>query len=242
MKLLIPVCELDNYKSRNKIPLKCEICHKTFYRSKNEIQWSLKCSYKKCLRVCSKKCRSILRNTCVPALCKTCNKSIKRKKSSLRSKNIFCSSSCFAKYNNTHKTTGYRRSKLEKWIEGKLTGLYPKLEIHYNKINTINSELDIYIPSLKLAFELNGIFHYEPIYSEEKLKKTQNNDHRKFQGCLEKKIELCIIDVSKVKYFKPKTSEYFLKIITDIINKKHADSEGIEPTPDIMPNLFSKQV
>jgi len=45
--------------------------------------------------------------------------------------------------------------------------LYPDLVIHFNKKDAINSELDIYIPSLKLAFELNGIFHYEPIFGKE---------------------------------------------------------------------------
>ena len=77
--------------------------------------------------------------------------------------------SCAATYNNKNKTHGTRRSKLECFIEKKLSELYPDLTIHYNQKDTINSELDIYIPSFKLAFELNGIFHYEPIYGEEKL-------------------------------------------------------------------------
>ena len=79
---------------------------------------------------------------------------------------------------------------------------YPNLEIHYNRKDAINSELDIYIPELELAFELNGIFHYEPIYGAEKLQQIQNNDDRKFQACLEKGISLCIIDTSSLKYFK----------------------------------------
>ena len=118
MKLLIPVCELDNYKSRNKIPLKCEICHKTFYRSKNEIQWSLKCSYKKCLRVCSKKCRSILRNTCVPALCKTCNKSIKRKGYSKKTRTYEILGCSFEDFKL------YLESKFESWMTWEIHGKY----------------------------------------------------------------------------------------------------------------------
>ncbi len=137
-----------------------------------------------------------------------------------KSKHNFCSHSCSATYNNTHKTTGIRRSKLEQYLEQQLTKLYPDLEIHFNRKDTINSELDIYIPSLKLAFELNGIFHYEPIYGEDKLKQTQNNDDRKFQACLEKKIELVLIDTSKQKYFKPQSSQQFLDIITNIIGNK----------------------
>ena len=81
-------------------------------------------------------------------------------------------------------------------------------------------ELDIYIPSLKLAFELNGIYHYEPIHGSDKLNKIQNNDNRKFQACAEQGISLCIIDTSSQSYFKENTSEKFLKIIINIINSK----------------------
>ena len=136
-----------------------------------------------------------------------------------KSKNLFCSHSCAAKYNNTHKTKGCRRSKLEIWLEQKLKEKY-SFEILFNEKNIINSELDIYIPHLKLAFELNGIFHYEPIFGKEKLSQIQNNDNRKFQACLEHDIELCIIDTSQQKYFKEKTSLKYLNIICNIIESR----------------------
>ncbi len=92
--------------------------------------------------------------------------------------------------------------------------------ISYNDKETINAELDIYIPSLHLAFELNGIFHYEDIFGQ--LEKTQNNDKRKYQACAEKQIGLCVIDTSKQKYWKEGSSNEFLEIITTIIDKKLA--------------------
>lgn len=134
----------------------------------------------------------------------------------------FCSQSCSAKYNNAHKTAGTRRSKLEVWIESQLCALYPNLEIHFNRRDTIDGELDIYIPSLKLAFELNGIFHYEPIFTEEKLKSIQNNDQRKFQACLERGIELCIVDTSKQKYFKEDSCKEYLNIVKNLIEVKNS--------------------
>ncbi len=106
------------------------------------------------------------------------------------------------------------------WIENKLKDKYPNLGILFNKREEINSELDIYIPSFRLAFELNGPFHYEAIFGKERLYSIQNNDERKFQACLEKGIELCIVDTSKQRYFKEKTSQEFLDIITKIINSK----------------------
>ena len=90
----------------------------------------------------------------------------------------------------------------------------------------IDAELDIYIPSLNLAFELNGIFHYEPIFGEKKLNSTKNNDKRKFQACLEKNIELCIIDTSTQKYFKENTSNIYLDIILKITDNKLLDVQS----------------
>jgi hypothetical protein len=71
-----------------------------------------------------------------------------------------------------------------------------------------------------LAFELNGIFHYEPIYGNDKLAQIQNNDTRKFQACVERGIEMCTIDSSGLKYFKPKSAEKYLRIIVNIIDAK----------------------
>lgn len=153
--------------------------------------------------------------------CQQCGKPVfRREKEIPESGFCFCNKSCSARYSNAHKTTGTRRSKLEKWIELELKKRYPTLEIHFNKNEAISAELDIYIPSLKLAVELNGIFHYEPIFSEEKLEKIQNNDQRKLQACAERGISFCVIDTSSQKIFKEKTSLRFLEIITTLIDGK----------------------
>jgi len=94
----------------------------------------------------------------------------------------------------------------------------------------IGSELDIYIPSLNLAFELNGILHYEPIYGPDKLKYIKNNDDRKLQACIEKQISFCIIDTSNFRYFKESKAEEFLTMIISIIKKKKEAGDGVEPT------------
>ena len=112
---------------------------------------------------------------------------------------------------------GTRRSKLEVWLEAQLRDLYPNLTLLPNDKTAINSELDLYFPDLRLAFELNGIFHYEPIYGPEKLASIQNNDHRKFAACIERGISLCILDSSKMTYFKESKAKVFLDIIRRII-------------------------
>ena len=151
-------------------------------------------------------------------ICEQCGTQVTKQLAQvLKFRHHFCGSSCAATYQNTHKTTGIRRSKLEKWLEEQLTKLHPELKIDFNRTDAIEAELDIYIPSLKLAFELNGIFHFEPIYGADKLESTLKNDHRKMLACAEHGIELCIIDNSQMKHFKEKGAQKFLDIIENII-------------------------
>lgn len=212
--------EFSKSKIQDILPCKCYVCNKTFYIQKKQIVAHLRGSKDKCM-YCSQKCSQSTKIRKQKVHCTQCNSEFEKlNKEIKKTKKHFCSKSCAATYNNTHKQHGARRSKLEIYLEKQLTSLYPNLQIDFNKKDTINSELDIYIPSLKLAFELNGIYHYEPIYGPEKLLQTQNNDQRKFQACIEQGISLCIIDTSKQKYFKESTSKEFLNIITDIINNK----------------------
>jgi hypothetical protein len=200
--------------------LTCEYCHKTFQRPARQYY-----KYKKNIKrkiFCSDECSYMYRNTSKDVNCSQCGKTFKKIFSQFkRYKHHFCSRSCSATYNNLHKTKGNRRSKLEIWLEEKLPSLYPNLQFKFNSKEEINSELDIYIPSLKLAFELNGIYHYEPIHGVDKFNQIQNNDNRKFQACIEKGIDLCIIDTSSLNYFKEQNANKYLDIITNIINKKN---------------------
>lgn len=216
--------EFKKAKSKDKLPCKCKFCKKTFYRTKSSITVIIKKQNHNTMDYCSQKCSNkshIKDNTFEKMFCSNCGKEIiKQISASKRHKNCFCSHSCSTKYFNSHKKNGIRRSKLEVYIEQQLTALYPNLHILYNDKETINSELDVYIPSLKIAFELNGIFHYEPIFGVDKLEKIQNNDTSKFKSCYNKKIDLCIIDVSQQKYFKESTSKKYLSIIIEIINER----------------------
>lgn len=222
--------QLMNAKSSDKMPFTCEICSQTFYALKKHVLRARKATPKKKLSFCTQQCAGLAKrygpnplNHRVQTTCGQCSKPIevrachKRKsKSGLN----FCSMSCAGCYNQTHKTTSTRRSKLEIWLENKLIAQYPTIEFVFNGKETINSELDIYIPEFKLAFELNGIFHYEPIYGPEKLISIQNNDHRKFQACYEAGISLAIIDVSSMKNFKEKQAQQYLDIIIGLISEK----------------------
>lgn len=226
MKILYTDQEFSSAKPKDEIPCWCHFCEKTFKVKKskilrlirkNTLNQKIKVTIEYCSRKCKDKDNTKKRTKTLP--CNHCGIFIVKKLAEIGVNN-YCSKSCAATYNNTHKTKGTKRSKLEKLIEENLSLFYPNLTISYNQKTVIDSELDIYISEIKLAIELNGIFHYEPIFGPDKLNKIKNNDDRKFQACLERGIELLIIDASQLKYFKPANAQKYLDIIINVIDKK----------------------
>lgn len=212
--------EFNIAKPSTMLPFKCEKCNKTFYMGKRYITRAIKIGRTRA-KFCSRECYNTSKNGKTEVQCLQCEKLFMKKNSEIRkTPNHFCSQSCAGRYNNTHKTKGNRRSKLEEITEETLDILYPNLYVEYNKKTAISSELDIYIPSLKLAIELNGIYHYEPIHGENKLNQVQNNDNNKFQQCQKLGISLCIIDTSKQTYITAKTSQKFIDIIVSVIEQQ----------------------
>ena len=206
------------------IQLTCKHCFKLFERDQKHITYRKKFNYGAVY--CSNACgiRENYKGRVKEYPCGNCNIPIRRSISQFNKSKIgivFCSRSCSCSYHNSHKTNGYNRSKLEIWLESQLTTIYPNLDFKFNERETIGLELDIYLPSLKLAFELNGIFHFEAIFNEEKLAHTQRNDNHKFQACVKQNISLCVIDTSRQKNFKEKTSQQYLEIITNIIDSRN---------------------
>lgn len=207
--------EFNNSKSRTFISLICTQCNNYYSRTKKSILDTF-VRYNTYPQYCSQQCSANFKKQqhTVNTTCSNCNKNInKLLNQSLKYKNSFCSNSCKATFSNKNKTTGTRRSKLEIFIEQELSKLYPNLEILYSSKEIIQSELDIYIPSLKLAFEIQGIFHYEPIYGQEKLNQIQKNDLEKIQKCKELGIKLICIDTRNQKRFTEKSSKKYLEQI-----------------------------
>lgn len=224
MKLLIDLNDLSNYKSRDKIPLECELCKTTFFKYKSQIQAAIKGT--RVIKYCSVQCKRKTDFKSKEFKCGQCSSSIYRSPSRVNSSrrkfdSFFCNIKCASQYAQSHKSKGHNVSKLEKYLQNKLTIIYPNIKFEFNNRNILNGlELDIYIPSLKLAFELNGIVHYEPIYGIETLIKIQQKDKKKTILCSENNIDLFTINTSKIRYLKENKINEFLLIITNIIDSK----------------------
>lgn len=139
--------------------------------------------------------------------CHQCNKDFYRIYSEIRQSKsgfFFCSSNCACSYNNTQKRKS-RRSKCEILLYELLKSKFSTLDIIPNDKTMLEGlEVDIAIPSLKLAIEWNGIVHFKPIYGIDKLQKIQSIDQDKLIIAQQKDINLIVIPdlVSKDKYVK----------------------------------------
>ena len=116
--LLFTEEEYSKAKFRDLLPCKCDVCGTITKRIKKHFFDKKKNNSK--YDFCSHKCQAKIQNTKVSCVCLNCGKEFYRQKKELersKSGNHFCSRSCFASYNNSHKDYGYRRSKFEVYAE-----------------------------------------------------------------------------------------------------------------------------
>ena len=221
MKILLSDEEFNLCKTNDLIPLECEYCGKRYFVKKHYVIDSINNHNGNYYKYCSHRCRNLSNGSLIETFCCHCGKTIyKTLREYSKSSNHFCNSSCAASYNNMHKKSGCRRSKLEVYIETRLKDEYPEMEILFNDKSIIDSELDIYIPSLRIGFELNGIIHYKPIYGVEKYDRVVSNDEAKKRLCESNEIALHVIDTSGQRRFNEDSSAKYLDYIRNTIEIK----------------------
>lgn len=207
--------EIESIKYNDFIPMQCPDCNSFFNKLKKEYTRKIKNNPNHTF-YCSQPCVANSQRKRVEVECQYCSvKFIKKSAEIKKTKNNFCNKKCHMSYCNKNKITGTTRSKIELRIEKQLQLDYPQLTIIYSD-RSLGLELDIYIPSLNLAFEIQGIFHYEPIFGQAKLDYIQENDKRKKKLCKDNSITLVEIDISKFKYI---TADRFKEIYTQIIQQ-----------------------
>lgn len=75
-------------------------------------------------------------------------------------------------------------SKLEKFLLNGLLNAGIDTKFHYEQtlVNT-KLQIDLYIPTINLAIEVDGPSHFDPVWGQESLKKTKSYDNKK-QGLI----------------------------------------------------------
>jgi hypothetical protein len=193
------------------IEVQCLNCKLFFLKELNKIK-------KYPNHFCSIKCCGIHKNKKTEVVCFNCKKLFMKEQCEIkRAPRHCCSKDCFKMMAKYKKNWGSNRSKLEIYIEKKLTEDL-ELNILYNK-TSIGYELDIHIPELNLAIELNGITHYKPIYGLDALLKRQEIDRLKAAECIKQNISLIVINVSNDKSNKSTLEKRYNNIKALILNR-----------------------
>jgi hypothetical protein len=209
----------NKYRSK-KIEVFCNCCGSDTLKSVNQLVKGKKL-------FCSLDCSYKYKDKRVKVSCEVCNKLFLKQKFEIgRTKKNCCSKECSLLLAKFHKNWGSSRSKLEVAIEAYLKNNF-LFHIDYNK-NKIGYELDIHVPHLELAIEINGILHYKAIFGIEKLLRTQKTDREKVLECKKRNIKLVVINVSKdrgSKKIQNQRIEEVVKIIGDRIQELIKKSE-----------------
>lgn len=208
MKMCISFQELSLLKARALVPLECENCNNIFRKGKNNVLTAIKGHPDFALRFCSLKCyyASQIKKNWIDIQCAECGKLVNKQVSKIKdNKFSFCSKSCSAKFQNKHNTLGKsRKSKAETYLVKLIQEDFKDLEIKENVRNVLpsNLEIDIYIPAIKSAIEVNGLLHYFPIFGKEKLQDIKNKDKQKALEAKEVGCYLTVVNISQIKYWK----------------------------------------
>jgi very-short-patch-repair endonuclease len=113
-------------------------------------------------------------------------------------------------------------SKLEKYLLENLLSNNIKVEPHKEHIlSNTKLHIDLFLPKLNIAIEVDGPSHFEPVWGEEALKRNQNYDHKKTGLLIGKGINLIRIKQQR-DFSKSRAKKIFgrlMKAIADIENQ-----------------------
>jgi len=168
-----------------------------------------------CSKECAHKFNTAKKINRIDVKCSNCNNDLKITKGRLKNyKFYFCDRKCQNQYAPKF-AAGINRSKLELYLETRLRSICD-FELFFNNTVVLDGlELDIWIPSINMAFEINGITHYAPIFGKKKFDRTKKSDDKKLLLCKQKGIELVTIDCRSKKF----TYSYGEKILQLIVSK-----------------------
>lgn len=209
----------NGFTSGGSIIGNCLRCNERVLKFKSQIvSGNIFCN-SKCSNGFYKKSSSEKLKRQVQLICENCNLEFSRRKSAILNRDInkgkpfnhnFCSKKCKGIFESKlglgifDKTATYtkNRSSLELFLEEKIKRNFPFLLIDPNNRSLLGYELDLYLPEISLAIEVNGIHHHKKIYKNQNLEAIQFKDSYKIEKCKELNIQLIIIPFIKRLYLR----------------------------------------
>lgn len=118
-------------------------------------------------------------------------------------------------------------SKLERYLLNSLIKDGYKVDFHKEQslLNT-KLQIDLFLPKLNVAIEVDGLSHFEPVWGEDTLKKNQSYDNKKTGLILGKGLVLIRI-IQKKDFSNSRSKMIYSELLKELqkIDKKFPDKE-----------------
>lgn len=173
--------------------------------------------------------------TKLPLMCLNCGETFYKTKREIEqvlnhcgSKTLdFCCKTCSANFlNKTYRHRSKFEIFLEEYLRANLPEYLSNLPIVYNSRDLFPDdphEVDIYLPTIKVAVEVNGTHHYKPIFGEKRFEETIKNDQAVESCCYRYGILLVIMNMKDMDHFNERDASQHAKALLDIIIDLHRE-------------------
>jgi very-short-patch-repair endonuclease len=130
--------------------------------------------------------------------------------------------------NNAVRQSSKLGSKLEKFLLNQLLSGGYVVEFHKEQIlSNTKLQIDLFLPTMNLAIEVDGPSHFLPVWGEEALQKNQKYDKKKTGLIIGKGLSL--IRIKQVRdYSKSRAMIIYEKLINAIENMQYSTGKTIE--------------
>lgn len=121
--------------------------------------------------------------------------------------------------NEAARSSSKTGSKLEKYLLDKLLQDGYKVDFHKEQmLSNTKLQLDLFLPTINLAIEVDGPSHFSPIWGEEALERNKRYDEKK-NGLLTGK-GVSLIRVKQIKDFSTARADMIYQQISNIITSQ----------------------
>jgi len=119
-------------------------------------------------------------------------------------------------------------SKLETFLLNRLLADGYRVEFHKEQslLNT-KLQIDLFLPTLNIAIEVDGPSHFEPVWGADTLKRNQNYDNKKTGLILGKGLSLIRIKQSK-DFSKARATVIYNELLKSIQQIQNSNNKHIE--------------